>query len=741
MKSGFRVMVTTLRFAVPCVALLAAPLTAAAQTPAADEEEPVKLQEIVVTASGFEQTRINAPASITVIEATVVKSQRNNNLAELLANVEGIDVGDGVGKTGGPTISLRGMPSEYTLVLIDGRRQNTAGSVTPNGFGETSTSFLPPTSAIERVEIIRGPMATLYGSDAMGGVINIITKRSEPRWRGSFTTDATMQQREGFGNTFSGSGILDGPLVRDWLNLSVRGGLTHRNPSDLDPTGEFAENTTISKRGPSPVESDILTLGGRVTLTPGSSHLIWLEADRSRQAYDNAEAQLGTLDNPTGTPPTFNGYLPKQRFHRDQLSLAHTWMFGMGQLSSTLSWNATETIGRTIPPGTPGGPPGSGVPNKVPGSARQLETTNLIFDIKGVRQTGRHMTTLGGQVWDAEMVDGVALDPFTFQQWSLFAENEWRFVPSMALTLGIRRDDHSTFGAHTAPRAYLVWNATDIFTFKGGVSRGYKTPRLEQLVDGIIGFGAQGRTAIIGTPTLKPETSTSTEFGVYFTGPTGISVNGTVFNNDFEDKITSGTPLPNCTFALAPDLPGCLNYGSFPTQETFGQSVNVDRAVTRGVEIGASVPFAAILSVGGNYTYTESEQKSGANEGRPLTSTPKHMVNANVQANPTERLNGWIRGEYRSSRARSLSANPSAAQLALGDYKAYGLAHLGGSYALLANVTVSATVYNLFNTDFLRYASYDVTPTQQNPSGIAYTNLYNNHQEGRRIWLSTSISF
>ncbi|KAK0339126.1 hypothetical protein LTR94_035844, partial [Friedmanniomyces endolithicus] len=99
------------------------------------------------------------------------------SLAEVLATVEGVDVGAAAGKTGGLNISIRGMPSDYTLVLVDGRRQNPAGNITPNGFGETSTSFIPPMSAIDRIEVVRGPVSTLYGSDAMGGVVNIITRK------------------------------------------------------------------------------------------------------------------------------------------------------------------------------------------------------------------------------------------------------------------------------------------------------------------------------------------------------------------------------------------------------------------------------------------------------------------------------------------------------------------------------------------------------------------------------------
>jgi outer membrane receptor for ferrienterochelin and colicins len=141
------------------------------------QNAPVTLNDTVVSAAGFEQKITEAPASISVISREDLQQKRYNNLAQALGDVEGIDIGQGTGKTGGLNISIRGMPSQYTLILIDGRRQNAAGNVTPNGFNETSTSFMPPLSAIERIEVIRGPMSTLYGSDAMGGVINIITRK------------------------------------------------------------------------------------------------------------------------------------------------------------------------------------------------------------------------------------------------------------------------------------------------------------------------------------------------------------------------------------------------------------------------------------------------------------------------------------------------------------------------------------------------------------------------------------
>lgn len=129
-------------------------------------QDPLVLGDTVVSAAGYEQKITDAPASISVVSGEELQKKRYSNLAQALEDVEGIDVRQGTGKTGGLNISIRGLPSDYTLILIDGRRQNTAGNVTPNGFNETSTSFMPPLSAIERIEVIRGPMSTLYGSDA-----------------------------------------------------------------------------------------------------------------------------------------------------------------------------------------------------------------------------------------------------------------------------------------------------------------------------------------------------------------------------------------------------------------------------------------------------------------------------------------------------------------------------------------------------------------------------------------------
>lgn len=677
------------------------------------------IEGVVVTAAGFEQKIVDAPASVTVIPRSELQQMRATNLAEVLATVEGVDVGGSVGKTGGLNINIRGMGSEYTLILIDGRRQNTAGSVTPNGFGETSTSFLPPVSAIERIEVVRGPVSTLYGSDAMGGVVNIITRKVGETWGGSLTLDGTMQGDDEFGNIYGGNVYASGPIVPGLVGLTLRGSFVDREASSLTFEGANGQTTPVAGFGRSPTKSEIRGYGARVSWTPVESMDFWLDADVGTQWYDNSKGQMGTNT-------TAGGYANALEFNRQQYALAHNWRLPFGVLESNLSRGITETKGRIIPNGVKGA-----------GGARTLESTNTIFDTKFYSQWRNHTFTVGGQYWDAEMVDGVAPDTFEHQQWAIYAEDEWRFTDSLALTVGARHDDHSKFGGHFSPRVYLVWNANEHWTLKGGVSQGFKTPRLEQLASGINGFGNQGRLPLLGTPTLTPETSTSSEIGIYYDSLEGFSANVTFFDNQFKDKIATGVPVANCSAGLtqaqynsgAGRPPGCIDVGFFPGFPTFGQSVNIDEAVTRGVETAMRARFLEDWTLSANYTYTDSEQKSGASAGQKLTDTPEHMANVDLRWQATDRLTAWLRGEYRSERFRS----DLPARNALGDFKAYSLFHVGGSFQVTERVTVNATIYNLLNKDFVRLLPYG--------SPVAYGAEYTNNQEPRRLWLSVKVDF
>lgn len=691
-----------------------------AQTQVQTRAEESRVEDIVVTASGFEQRIEQAPASISLISRSQIEEIRAVSLAEILTDVEGVDVGAGVGKTGGQTINIRGMGADYTLVLIDGRRQNPAGNVTPNGFGETSTSFLPPIGAIERVEVVRGPVATLYGSDAMGGVINIITRKVGEEWLGTATGHYTLQSDDAFGAIWGGHLYASGPLVPGRVGLAVRGAWSEREQSSLTYQNVNGVQTPVGGFGRSSTANEIWSLGARLSFDLHPDHDLWLDLDTASQWYDNSTGQMGTVG-------VAGGYEEALEFNRNQQVLAHNWRLPFGVLESTLSRNFTEKLGRIVPALVP----------VTGGQARTVESTSLIFDTKLHAQWGDHAFTVGGQYWDAEMIDGVAPAPFTFEQWAVFVEDEWRLTDRFALTGGLRYDNHSTFGDHVSPRLYAVWNATDHWTVKGGVSTGYKAPRVEQLAPGVNGFGGQGRIPLIGTPSLTPETSVSTELAVFFDNRDDFRASLTLFRNSFEDKIATGVAVANCTAGITRPVyeagtyvkTGCVDVGFYPTVATFGQSVNIDEAETQGVEATARWRVNDAWTVQGNYTYTDSEQKSGGSAGLPLTDTPEHMVNASVRWNATDRLNLWLRGEYRSERYRGAGA----AYNAHGDYKAYSLFHLGGAYEVNDHVTVNATVYNLFDQDFVSMLPYG------NP--VQYTPEYANNQEPRRLFVSVTTRF
>lgn len=700
----------------------------------AHAQESVELREVVVSASGFEQELRQAPASISVVTREDLQTRQFRDLAEALRHVEGVDVRGATGKTGGLNISIRGLPSDYTLILIDGRRQNVAGDVTPNGFGDAHTSFMPPISAIERIEVIRGPMSTLYGSDAIGGVVNIITRKVGTEWTGTASVDASLPENSDEGKSQKLNLYASGPLVQDTLGLSLRGNLFRRGDSDLVPS---SGEGTISARGPSPVETKQHTIGAKLTFTPNRQHDIWLDLDQARTRYENDECQLGTLDFincTTGAPSsTASGYEDQMRFNRDQVAIGHSSRLGIGLLESSLMRTVTETIGRTIPTASrPAGSPDIG-------TRRELETTNIVLDSKLVAPIGdAHVVTAGGQWWDAELVDGLLYDTHEQTMWALFGEDEWTITDSLTATFGLRYDRHDAFGGEISPRAYLVWNTTDTWTVKGGVSQGFRAPRLNQLIDGVSGIGGQGTVISIGNPDLKPETSTSTELGALYDNLAGLTGSATLFHNKVKDKIGSGG---DCSIAW---ISSCV------ANPTATYSINNDEGSTWGVELATRIPLAERWSLNMNYTYTDSELIQDGHKNGQLSDTADHIANAQLRWDATDRYSLWFRGEYRGESRRfdgdpaNLTGNNRLEYDALGDLRGYALWHLGGVYRVNKDITVNANIFNLFDKDFLKFNQWtnlagDTVWGSPYVKSTAATK--GTLPAGRTLWISASMNF
>ncbi len=780
----------------PCTLRLA-PLALALSTllaaPAFAENNPdknknsVTLGTVVVTATGFEQKITEAPASISVITREELATRPYLTLIDAVRDLEGVDVGETSDKTGQKTISMRGMGSEYTLVLIDGRRQNNHGDIYPNSFGGNQFGHMPPLEMIERIEVIRGPASTLYGADALGGVINIITRKVGLEWNGSLTATHNLQENSDFGSYSTVDFAISGPLVVDKLGLGLRGSWYKRNASNPEyetitaPDGTTFERSLGFGGGGKTVNNTNKTAGLTLSWTPTDNQSVMVDIDTSRLVYDNTPYinNLGTETYPLGTVDGLDGiwrsaprvgYVKDQEFTRDQWAITHQGEWAFGSSLVALSHIETANLGRTLPftvaerqlhtalycnnavtckTGAYAGMSRAerqqlALSTFLPRPARTMESRQYTLDAKFDFNTiERHHIVVGGQLIDGELEDGVfgmeegagntaAQD---HRMWSLFAEDNWTPIEPLTITVGLRHDHHNVFGNQLSPRAYAVWDLASQWTLKGGVSTGFKTPKTTDLYDGITGFGGQGTIPFVGNPNLKPETSVNSEIALYWTSAdTAHNFNITVFRNDFDDKIATGETNQSC--AQTGGVRPCANFGDFGQlgYTSYAQNINIDEVRVQGVEIAGGVRFSKTLSLRANYTYTDSEQLSGVQKGLPLTNSAKHMANASLNWSATDRLSLQLVGENRSKRYRGLINGVRS------DYEAYSVLHLAAQFQLSQNLSLNARINNLLDKDFTAFqtqwaqaADGTYTPT--------YLDDYNNKDKARNLWLSVNWRF
>ena len=188
---------------------------------------------MVVTATGFEQKIQNAPASISVITRQQIEDKAYRDVTDALKDVPGVVI------TGGGSssdISIRGMSSQYTLFLVNGKRISSRTTRPNSDNSGIEQGWLPPLESIERIEVIRGPMSSLYGSDAMGGVINVITKKisNTKAWSGSLHADATFQENRDSGDLYQTNAYVSGPLIDGLLGAKVTGLFSRRAEDKIE---------------------------------------------------------------------------------------------------------------------------------------------------------------------------------------------------------------------------------------------------------------------------------------------------------------------------------------------------------------------------------------------------------------------------------------------------------------------------------------------------------------------------
>ena len=636
------------------------------------ETSAIDLSKVVVTAGGFSQEVKSAPASISVVSKAELDNAPFRDVTDALKDVPGVVI---TGGGASQDISIRGMAPQYTLMMVDGKRQNSR-QTRPNSDGSgIEQGWIPPLAAIDRIEVVRGPMSSRYGSDAMGGVINIITKKVADKWGGNVRTDYTVQHDSDAGNGSNTEFYLNGPLIKETLGLQLYGKYSNRQEDEFS--------------GGNP-EQRIENIGGKLSFVPVKGQTFELEYGSGFQK------RFWTADKSADKSSD-------NKYKRNNGSLRYTGEFDGGIIADLLvSHEKNNNYSRNM-------------------IVKNTEVNgNVIIPI------GTHTITVGGQYVDEKLNDnnnkfGSHINNIERKSFAIFIEDEWWILDNFALTAGLRYDHDENYGAHWSPRLYGVWNIDEAWTIKGGISTGYRTPSIRQAVaDWGHGTGG-GRTngVILGNPNLKPEKSTNYEISVNFAPDENLDINTTVFYTQFKDK------LQNIEICRSPGYTG--KYDSSIHDKCIapnGQKYyfiqtnqNIDDATLKGVELAARWRPVEEVTLSTSYTFTKTEQTSGANKGDPLNRIPKHLLNVSADWQFTPQANIWVKANYRGKETQLSRGGAKGTE-----YPSYTMVDIGGSYKFDDRTSFFAGVYNLTNKK--------ITDEK-----------YGKSLDGRRYWLGVSVDF
>lgn len=544
------------------------------------------LDPIVVTAAGYAQQLRDAAATVSVIDKEKLAARPTASLADALRDLPGLSVG-ARRSDGGTPITLRGMGQSHVLFMIDGKPLSASEEATYNGNGTgAKIGFVPPAPAIDRIEIIRGPISALHGSAALGGVINVITRPAPETWSASY--DLGMLHADGHGSP-EARFMFGGPLVDDRLGLMLYG-------------GHIKQPTTDARQ-----DISRFNLGGRLGWKISDNQSLDLDIWTSRLSFNHATLESGQVRD-QGTSLTH-----KLRWGGDAETVSFLFRQATDFDAGYQSGHDALTFGTRT--SVPFGP------------------HHLTFGFEHRQERTRHDPD--------RLPDSAITSPDRWHR-ALYAESRLALSPDLTMTLGLRHDHNDRYGTHMTPRLYAIWQPGPGLALKGGIGSGYRIPALKQADDDVWEpSGGDGRSRDQGNSALRPEQSTNYEVGIVWEAESGLQIGATAFHTRFRNRISRAdlcrTPLGQ--------VPACELNGAHYMAVT--QYVNEDSARVEGVEMTFDIPLED-MSISANYTWSNSRVTSGRNTGEPFHNVPRHMLNLNLDWQASEALRFWAQARYRS---------------------------------------------------------------------------------------------
>ncbi|AZZ47650.1 TonB-dependent receptor [Pseudomonadaceae bacterium SI-3] len=597
--------------------------------------EPVTLEQQVITATQTAHSELSAPASVSVVTREELEQRPVYNLADAVKYLPGVHLNPS-STYGRQEIKLRGMDSDYTLLLVNGRRINSRDALSSNYANDFDLSSIPM-AAIERIEVIRGPMSSLYGADALGGVVNVILRQPTEETKAgiAYTYEHPTEGESGDGH--KASGYVSGSLIENKLLgnliLETTDQAAWLSEQTVNPNTDAAEQRQAS----SAYGSLSWLLDERQTIDLDITH----RKDDREAEWNNFGAVV----------------LNVQEMER--------WSFGLGH---TGNWDGFNTRVRYYYENVEL-MDDSQIMTTLRGMKGDIEQKNHTVDGQVTAFLGSHLLTLGSELRRTELTHNQNLGSETeVDQKAVYLQDEFS-IGDLDVTLGGRLDDHDSFGSEFSPRAYGVYNLTDNWVIKGGVGRSFKAPSIYQSDDTYGVLACRGMCTLVGNPNLKPETATSYEIGTLYQNER-LEAGVILFNNDIDDMIITDT----------------WRVGYRPAVMTYS---NVSKARVQGYELQGRYNLSDTMGVRANYTYSDAED---LDTDEQLRNTPQHVANIGFdwQAMPDLGLN--LDYQYTGSQLLYVSAaQPNV------ESGAFHQLNLGAKYQATRELSLKAGMNNLTN--------------------------------------------
>jgi hemoglobin/transferrin/lactoferrin receptor protein len=581
----------------------------------------------VVSAARHEQDRFDSPRAISVVTAEMLRRGNYRTLPQALNELPGVLVQETNYAGGSPIV--RGLIGNQVLLLVDGVRLNDATyRLGPNQYLNTVDI-----NSVERIEVIHGPGSVLYGSDALGGVINIVTKSRRPG--GGAGIEARLAGR---GATADGSGVGRVEMSGGTGSLDVSGGISLKSFGDL--TGGHATGlqpfTGYDERDGDVKLAFALSPRQRLTASLQSVH----QSDVPRTDMLRAGTDLEYEWNPeTRTLGHVSYVLDRPGSFLDGLSLSASYQVQSERFNRITSAKPSVERQHYDDVRT------TGVVAQFSSTApwRQLFTYGAEYYHDAVTSTRTDVTIPTGAT---KAEKGTFADGSTYQSIALFVQDEVDVSTALSLVLGLRYSEFrldavsrdvsaGSVAVHSRPAAltgsaYAQYRLTPHVSLVGGVAQGFRAPNVD---DSTI-FGSFGGGFEVPASGLEPERSLNVEAGVRVQHR---AVTGDV--RYFESWFDGLIQRQLSTFRDLPfmDLNG--NGARDPKEESVYQRHNMGSAMIRGIEAQAQGPFARGWDWRANVGWCHGEDSV---TGDPLRRIPP--VKGTVAIRWSTRHGAWVEG-------------------------------------------------------------------------------------------------